>query len=841
MRNSSSPTTLPRWRWFVLFSSLTAFIGTVAIMLRGRKQPAVPAPFQPASVVDYSTAAITTTTKQAAAPRRSSPLVTLFFVAAVAAIAIGLMLIQSVDPDLAAAFYVLLLLASILYVAFAAPHYLTQTTQAIAAVVIHPYAVMQRRAALYGWLMAAAAVGLALSSAALFWQARSYDGLNTHAFLLFIGCLLPLALSLSLRPSAAIPSLERLPLSQPLLRAGLRFSHVLTIAGIVIYALLAEINGNWLKTDFGDSVSSHIQFMLLIVGSLFVALGLGGWGRGVNRSQQLTQPSGAGWSVRLLLPGIVALALLLRFWHLNDATRFLIDEDSFVVAMYDVSTYGVIGLLKPFSSIAAFPYVFPYFQTLTQSLFGLNFLGLRAASAILGAFGVLALYFLAKSLFDRPTALLAALLLATFPPHLQFSRIGISEIASPLFGTLSLAFFGRGLLHNRRLDFAFGGAMLGLTHYFHEGGRVLYTPLVFIWVILSILLAKWPAQPQPFTGVFDWLQQRYRPYLRHVVVAAVALLVVALPIYYTLIGMDRPIFARLVSNTSALPSHYWQQVFTNGSFSHHIRDHIAPAFLVYVNRPDSTLFYSGNTALVGTAVVPVFLLGLGLAVSRWRKPGFLLLLLWFLMTSFGNSFMVDSAGSPRFVMVLPALALLVAAAIRYITPLIVPRKSAQWLFMGAIGVALALFQADFYFNRHLPDYNHRFRTADEAPDGYDAAWRSLDFPPGTQIHLISDPGFNRIEAQGLINVFRKDLWLDTLTSKEFHRWYMSHLPCGVDHAFYIRADDIQTLRRLNKYFSVEPFQVSPDTDLPPREQFILYYSPHQPGDDSWFARQCANK
>ena len=120
---------------------------------------------------------------------------------------------------------------------------------------------------------------------------------------------------------------------------------------------------------------------------------------------------------------------------LDTAMRFLVDERSFIDGTYSAAQSPFNGLLQPFSSISAFPFVFPYWQSLGMKLFGMGLVGFRATSAIVGALTVPGLYFLVRTLFDRKTAVLAALFLATFPPHLQFSRIGINNIADPLIGT----------------------------------------------------------------------------------------------------------------------------------------------------------------------------------------------------------------------------------------------------------------------------------------------------------------------------------------------------------------------------------------------------------------------
>src|SRR5690606_27829994 len=121
-----------------------------------------------------------------------------------------------------------------------------------------------------------------------------------------------------------------------------------------------------------------------------------------------------------------------------------------------------------------------------QDILGHNLTGLRIFSAVFGTLTVPALYLLARELFDRRTALLAALLLATFPPHIHFSRLGLNNIADPLFGVLALAFLVRGLKRGGLRDYALSGVMLGLTQYFYEGGKLLYPLLFGAWLLLAL-------------------------------------------------------------------------------------------------------------------------------------------------------------------------------------------------------------------------------------------------------------------------------------------------------------------------------------------------------------------
>lgn len=577
--------------------------------------------------------------------------------------------------------------------------------------------------------------------------------------------------------------------------------------GLLTLIVLSEINGKVFKLLWLYPVSTNVQFWLLVIGIALVVIGLGGWPR-------WTWPDR---NTALLLGGIAALALFLRFWHLHDSIRFLVDELSFAGAVQITWVEPHLEILAPMESVAAFPYLFAYLQSQGVALFGRTFIGLRAASAVLGTLAIPAVYLLGRALFDRKTALAAALLLATFPPHLHFSRLGLSEIAGPLFGVLALAFLGRGMVNAQRLDFALGGAMLGLTHYFHEGSRVLYTPLTLLWLIAIALV--------------------WRPRVRidHLLTAAATTLIVAVPIYYTLIGMDRPLAARLVNNNSALDLVYWRELFESSDFELHILKHVIPPFLIYVHLVDNTLFYRGRTGLVLTAVAPAFFLGLFYALWRWRAPGLLLLALWWAATTLGNTMMVDSAGSPRYVMVFPALALLAAVGLRCGLKLLWPVESRMWVFVLAVlTIGLAGVQAHYYFNQHLPLYNRQFRDNWPHPDAQDAILRFLarDFPPETQIHIVSEVAADLFFTRGVLGFMSQDYDLNTLTNAELNETYVSELKRDVGHAFFIErrsSDENRILGLLRQHFDLKPMPEATQAALGPydpipEKRFMLFYA-----------------
>lgn len=669
----------------------------------------------------------------------------------------------------------------------------------------------RKRQEIVGVLVVLAVIFIILGTHHLNPQVKA-DEVNRGVVILLVGWVALIGAVAVMRPSRTLPYL---PHPTPYRAAArlTRWHWVVAFAGGGLLALLAEINGGLLHIPALRFVDTDMQFVILCASITLLGIGLGGV-RVVRRPVI---------NARLTLPvvGIVLLALGLRFWNLRDANRVLIDEGAYVGATETIQNGHNTPLLMPMGSIAAFPYLYPYIVSHGIAVFGHNFLGLRTASAILGTAGVAALYWLAKSLFDRPTALIAALLLATFPPHLQFSRIGINEMGGPLFATLGLAFLSRGLIEGRHRDYVLGGLLMGITHYFDEGSRLLFLPLVVFWL----------------AGMGWWWRPRLA--FRRILLVVLLLVVVAAPIYYTLVGMDRPLFARMVANQSGLAGAYWSDLFSQrGSLiQKHITDHVIPAFLIYIHQFDSSLFYAGTTALILPVVFVFFAAGLGYALSRIRQSGPLLVVLWILAASLGNSLLVSSASVPRFVLVFPAIALAVAVGIRYVLPMLFSWRPATLMIL--LTLALALIQTWYYFGPYLPVYNTQIRVARDDPDGYDAALRSVGFLPNTLIYIISPVPANQLEINELMTFLRSDLKVSTLASSSFTPVFLAKsIPCGRDIAFFILPDDQPTIDTINRYFYVRSVETTPYNDLPPGEALTLYYAPSVPGVESLRGRSC---
>ncbi len=613
------------------------------------------------------------------------------------------------------------------------------------------------------------------------------------------------ALALAARASRSLPPLGQ-PLAAPLDR-GRHFGWAAALVGALLLLALAETNVHITALPL-PALPTWAQFAVLVLGMTLLAWGLGG-APGLRFR--------IAWRPLLPLAAILALALFLRLWQQGVTQRALVDELHFSDGILALERDPAIGLLTPMSTVSPFPWIFPYGQSWAVALLGHNFVGFRFASAILGTLTVLAAYGLARALFDRKTALLAALLLATFPPHVHFSRTAIIQIADPLFGTLALLFLVRALRLSRRLDWALAGVSLGLTQYFYEGARLLFPPLVLAFVVLLAVRGG------------------LRGKGRGLALTLLAALIAAAPVYYVLLGEHHTLTGRYdVSGESAS---YWQ----NLSGAHLTEDtvidaalHFAQPFLLYVSHPDASTDYGGDQPLVLEYFVPLFLFGCFYLLWRYPSPAFVIPL-WIAATALGNGLLTHPLVSSRYVEVLPALALALAAGLRYGLAFFVPdsRRYGRFLLILLAGV-IATAQVGYYFGPHLALFKVQIRAEKDIRDGIDAVLRAAELPGNTQIILISKPENDQIVTRHWLSFLARDgdpgryfpllaVTPDTISPK-----YLLDLPEGVNYAFFVDPNDVFAIGHIERYFpNVQPPQYS-TADLPANREYVLLYAPFTP-------------
>lgn len=212
---------------------------------------------------------------------------------------------------------------------------------------------------------------------------------------------------------------------------------------------------------------------------------------------------------KILFIVIIALAIFLRFWQLGtvpispDWDEAALGYNAYSILHTGKDEYGVF-LPRELRSYDDYkPPLYAYLAVPSIAMFGLNTRAVRIPSAVMGVLAVVGTYYLVLALFrhsrsvhekkkedgiDRwniaqSVALLAALMLAISPWHLQFSRIAFeanSGITLNIWGLVAF-FYGLSSLPMMALSAFFFG--LGLYAYHSERVFVplLVLSLAIIW------------------------------------------------------------------------------------------------------------------------------------------------------------------------------------------------------------------------------------------------------------------------------------------------------------------------------------------------------------------------
>lgn len=105
-------------------------------------------------------------------------------------------------------------------------------------------------------------------------------------------------------------------------------------------------------------------------------------------------------------------------------------------------------------------------------LFGLGYFAIKFTSVWIGLATIPAIYAVAKYLFDREVALVAAAFLAVSKWHVILSRTGYRSIMVPLFVAVLIYLTVRALRRGRSADFCVAGMWLGLGMYTYNSWLV---------------------------------------------------------------------------------------------------------------------------------------------------------------------------------------------------------------------------------------------------------------------------------------------------------------------------------------------------------------------------------
>lgn len=329
---------------------------------------------------------------------------------------------------------------------------------------------------------------------------------------------------------------------------------------------------------------------------------------------------------------------------------------------------------------------FPSFYFALQSV-GIRLMGqtveaLRVPSAAAGALAVVATYWLARSLFDRKTAVLAGLYMMASHYHIHISRIGLNNVWDSLFGAVAILGFWHGWKTGRRIWYVVCGLAIGFGQYFYVSIRVL--PLLFL---------LW--------AVFAFWQQRdtFRRRLPGMMLAAFIALIVFLPL--GIFFWNHPYeFNAPLARVTMMGERLAQEVAHRGQSATSILwEQFKLAVLGFTQIPMRLLYDPGSPLLL-TGAATLFLVGIAWGVSHFDLR-FLLIFLPLVAAIASNTVSQSPPASQRYILAMPLVAILVGVPLgllgNWLDKMWTERKFVGMLVTAVLMFGVVYQDVSYYF------------------------------------------------------------------------------------------------------------------------------------------------
>lgn len=214
----------------------------------------------------------------------------------------------------------------------------------------------------------------------------------------------------------------------------------------------------------------------------------------------------------IILFGIFALALFLRFFRLSDfPVGFHQDEASLGYNGYSLLQTGKDENNHPYPLyIDMFgdnrPSGYHYLTILPIKFFGLSEFSTRFPGALFGSLSIFAIYFLSLYIFqNKKFGLLAAFLFAVSPWHIVLSRASAEAIVALFFIMLGFAFIIRSVSFYKRLDLFWGSLCLIISFFFYHTPRVFVPGLFAVFILMFLPIIKKSAEKYRVAVFFTFI------------------------------------------------------------------------------------------------------------------------------------------------------------------------------------------------------------------------------------------------------------------------------------------------------------------------------------------------
>jgi len=510
---------------------------------------------------------------------------------------------------------------------------------------------------------------------------------------------------------------------------------------------------------------------------------------------------------RLLLGLIIAIAAIVRFWHLGSNPPALSwDEAAWGYNAFTISRTGAdeFGRFLPLDYLESFgdfkPPVYAYLTVLPVAIFGLTEFATRFASAFFGTLTVLFTYLLAKELFSpagqKPSfmihnslfiPLLSAFLLAISPWHIMLSRAAFEANVATFFLVAGITFFLIGL--RRKGCWLISALSFALSLMTFNTARVV-GPLLVLVLAIAFRRQLWQRKAETMLAL----------------VLAFALLLPTFKFLSTPMSRLRFHEVNIFSDTAVVlranqavandNNAWWSTVIHNRrwgyalEFIRHYFDNLNPRFL-FVSGDGNPKFSTQDVGSFYLWEAPFLVWGL-LVLVRNRRPLWWLVPLWLVIGILPAATAKETPHALRIETTLPTWQIMTALGL--VGFFKKANKMAVYLLAAVIVFYFALFQHGLW--RHYPleyasEWQHGNKEAiayisGVTPD-YDQIWFS-DYLGRPYIYFLyylqTDPQAFRSSAR----IYRESYGFVHVDSfAKYHFYRAKEQPKGEGKALYVNA------------------------------------------------------
>jgi 4-amino-4-deoxy-L-arabinose transferase-like glycosyltransferase len=332
----------------------------------------------------------------------------------------------------------------------------------------------------------------------------------------------------------------------------------------------------------------------------------------------------------------------------------------------------------------SFPSLYFAVQGWGIDLWGRTTEGLRLTSALAGAAAVVAVYWLARTMFDRVTGALTAVYLAASHYHIHVSRIGLNNVWDSLFGTVATLGLWYGWHRGKRIGFILCGLALGLGQYFYVSIRVL--PIIFLL----------------WAGAALWRdRETFKRRLPGLILAAYVAFVVFQPLGL-LFAQHPNEFNAPLNRVTILGDWLAARTGPGGQTAVQIvLNNIKTAALGFTQMP-LRLLYEASVPLLLTGAATLFIMGLLWAITHFDLR-YLLLILPMVAVIILSGLGQDPPAAQRYILSMPMVAVLVALPLGLVVKWLrgLWPDYGRWVMVAVTAVMLwvVAVDLDFYFVR----------------------------------------------------------------------------------------------------------------------------------------------